>query len=971
MLKSKSFIKKTRSGGVLKVVREHYLRDDIVCGWAPCEACGGGEAGSRGPGAQPPPPAGSGRLTDQPHTASRLCPEPHYVLPDTNVVLHQIDILEDSAIQNVVILQTVLQEVRHRSAPVYKRIKDVINNPEKHFYTFTNEHHKDTYIEQEQGESANDRNDRAIRIAVKWYNEHLKKSQSNTVQLQVILITNDRKNKERAVEDGLVAFTCDEYIKSLVGNPELVDRLACTSDASNEIENGRLIFTEHLPLSRVQQGIKSNRYFQGTFRANRDNYLEATVWIHGEEGETKEVLVQGLKNLNRAVHEDVVAVELLPKEKWATPSAVVLQDEGHVETDEEVEKEDLLKNIRAKKNSKPTGKVVGIIKRNWRSYCGMISKSQIKESTRHLFTPADRRIPRIRIETRQSSALENQRIIVVIDGWPRHSRYPNGHFVRSLGNAGDKETETEVLLLEHDVPHQPFSQAVLSFLPKMPWIITEQDLKSRMDLRHLYICSVDPPGCTDIDDALHCRELENGNLEVGVHIADVSHFIRPGNALDKESANRGTTVYLCDKRIDMVPDLLSSNLCSLRSNVERFAFSCIWEMTHNAEILHTTFTKSIINSKASLTYAEAQMRIDDENMHDDVTFGLRRLNKLAKILKKKRTDNGALTLSSPEVRFHIDSETHDPIDLQTKELKETNSMVEEFMLLANISVAQKIYEEFSECALLRKHPAPPPSNYDILVKAAKSQNLEIRTDSAKALADSLDKAESPGSPYLNTLLRILTTRCMMQAVYFCSGMDTDFHHFGLASPIYTHFTSPIRRYSDVIVHRLLAVAISADTTYPDIMDKHKQQALCNNLNYRHKMAQYSQRASVAFHTQLFFKNKGFVDEVGYILFVKKNAIVVLIPKFGLEGTVLFEEKGKQSPKLHYSEEIPSLTVESTVFNMFDKVTVTITLDASNVQHQKIRMSLVEPVIPGVSVPRSSSLKNTNIEEPMVKKTRLS
>ncbi|XP_041055302.1 exosome complex exonuclease RRP44 [Carcharodon carcharias] len=972
MLKSKSFVKKTRSGGVLKVVREHYLRDDILCGWGPCEECGG-----RGPGSGSDPGQGQGQgqgqghggLTDQPHTSSQLCPEPHYVLPDTNVVLHQIDILEDPVIQNVVILQTVLQEVRHRSAPVYKRIKDVINNPEKHFYTFTNEHHKDTYIEQEQGESANDRNDRAIRIAVKWYNEHLKKSK--TLQLQVILITNDRKNKERAVEDGLVAFTCDEYIKSLVGNPELVDRLACISDASNEVESGRLIFTEHLPLSRIHQGIKSNRYFQGTFRANRDNYLEATVWIHGEDGENKEILVRGLKNLNRAIHEDVVAVELLPKGKWVAPSAVVLQDEGQVEADEEDEKEGFLKNITAKTFSKPSGKVIGIIKRNWRSYCGMISKSQIKESTRHLFTPADRRIPRIRIETRQSSALENQRIIVVIDGWPRNSRYPNGHFVRSLGNAGDKETETEVLLLEHDVPHQPFSQAVLSFLPKMPWIITEQDLKKRMDLRHLYICSVDPPGCTDIDDALHCRELENGNLEVGVHIADVSHFIRPGNALDQESANRGTTVYLCDKRIDMVPELLSSNLCSLRSNVERFAFSCIWEMTHNAEILHTMFTKSIINSKASLTYAEAQMRIDDENMNDEVTLGLRSLNKLAKILKRKRIDIGALTLSSPEVRFHIDSETHDPIDLQTKELKETNSMVEEFMLLANISVAQKIYEEFSECALLRKHPAPPPSNYDILVKAAKSKNLEIRTDSAKALADSLDKAEVPDSPYLNTLFRILTTRCMMQAVYFCSGMDTDFHHFGLASPIYTHFTSPIRRYSDVIVHRLLAVAINADVTYPDIMDKHKQQALCNNLNYRHKMAQYSQRASVAFHTQLFFKNKGIVDEVGYILFVKKNAIVVLIPKFGLEGTVLFEEKGKQSPKLHYNEEIPSLTVESTVFNMFDKVTVTIMLDATNVQHQKIRMALVEPVIPGVSVPRNSSLKNSTIEEPEVKKTKLS
>ncbi|MBN3286432.1 RRP44 exonuclease, partial [Polyodon spathula] len=411
-----------------------------------------------------------------------------------------------------------------------------------------------------------------------------------------------------------------------------------------------------------------------------------------------------------------------------------------------------------------------------------------------------------------------------------------------------------------------------------------QDFKSRTDLRHIGVCSVDPPGCTDIDDALHCRDLENGNLEVGVHIADVSHFIRSGNALDQEAASRGTTVYLCEKRIDMVPELLSSNLCSLRSNVERLAFSCIWEINHDAEIINTKFTKSVINSKASLTYAEAQMRIGDTSMNDEITRSLRGLTRLAKILKKKRIEMGALTLSSPEFQFHIDSETHNPIDLQTKELKETNSMVEEFMLLANISVA-KIYDEFAECALLRKHPAPPPSNCDMLVKAAKS------------------KAR--------------------------------------------HFTSPIRRYSDIIVHRLLAVSIGADITYPDLMDKHKQAALCNNLNYDHKMSQYAQRSSVTFHTQLFFKSKGIVNKEGFILFVKKNAIVVLIPKSGLEG-------------------IPTLTVEDTVFRVFDKEKVTISLDASNVQHQKIRMSLVEPVIPGVSVSPQSNCNS----EPDAKKPKL-
>uniref|UniRef100_A0AAY4E6E7 Exosome complex exonuclease RRP44 n=1 Tax=Denticeps clupeoides TaxID=299321 RepID=A0AAY4E6E7_9TELE len=894
MLKSKTFVKKTRSGGILKVVREHYLRDDIWCG---SEVCG--ECRDESP-----------VLQRDACMESSLCPSPHYLIPDTNVILHQV---------------TMLWRPR-RHCPVFLcRLVTL-----------------ETFIEREPGESANDRNDRAIRVAARWYGQHLSRAAGGG-ELQVVLLTDDQDNKEKAEKNGILVYKCEEYVKSLIANPELVDRLALTSD-QNEINSGKVLFLEHLPLSKIQAGIKSGIYLQGTFHASRDNYLEATVFVHGEAAERKEVLIQGLQSLNRALHQDVVAVELLSRECWVSPSEVVLQDDGGKDEDTgEEEVEDKNKSAEAS-ILKPTGRVVGIIKRNWRPYCGLLSQSNIKEATRHLFTPDDRRIPRIRIETRQASNLVGHKIMVVIDGWPKNSRYPNGHFVKNLGDVGGKDTETEVILLEHDVPHLPFSQAVLSFLPKMPWGITEEDVKNRMDLRHLCVCSVDPPGCTDIDDALHFRELENKNFEVGVHIADVSHFIRPGNALDQEAANRGTTVYLCGKRIDMVPELLSSNLCSLRSDVERFAFSCIWEMNYSAEIIKTHFTKSVIKSKASLTYAEAQLRIDDTSLNDDITQSLRGLNRLAKILKAKRVEKGALSLSSPEVRFHMDSETHDPVDLHTKELMETNSMVEEFMLLANISVARKIYEEFSECALLRKHPSPPPSNYDILIKAAKSKGLLIHTDTAKALADSLNLAEIEGFPYFNTLLRILATRCMMQAVYFCSGMDSDFHHYGLASPIYTHFTSPIRRYSDIIVHRLLAVAIGADSTYPDLMDKHKQATLCNNLNYRHKMAQYAQRASVAFNTQLFFKSKGILNEDGFILFVRKNAIIILIPKYGLEGTVFFESKDKPSPHIAFSDEGPTLTVEGHTFFMFDKVKVTVALDASNIQHQKIRMALIEPHI---------------------------
>ena len=447
-----------------------------------------------------------------------------------------------------------------------------------------------------------------------------------------------------------------------------------------------------------------------------------------------------------------------------------------------------------------------------------------------------------------------------------------------------------MLLVEHDVPHLSFSAAVLANLPQMPWSITSDDIKARTDLRHLNICSVDPPGCTDIDDALHCRRLENGNLEVGVHIADVSHFVRPNTALDKEAANRGTTVYLADKRIDMVPELLSSNLCSLRGGEERFAFSTIWEMTSEAEIVSTRFMKSIIRFRATLTYAEAQMRIDNATMVDPVTTSLRFLNQLAKKLKQIQVGKDALTLVSPEVRFEVDSETHDPIDLQTKELRDTNSLVEEFMLLANISVALHIRENFSHCALLRRHPSPPLSNYDILIKAGACKGEQLAVESAKALATSLDEATLQDEPYFNTMLRIMATRCMMQALYFSAGTIPveEFHHYGLATPIYTYFTSPIRRYADLMVHRLLAVSIQADSTYPNLLNKHKMQQLCNHLNHRHKNAQYAARASVNLHTHLFFKSKDTVEE-GFVLFVRKNSLQILIPKYGLENPLFFDD----------------------------------------------------------------------------------
>jgi len=918
----------------MKIVREHYLRDDIYCGSPLCCICEDQEVCP---------------LEEAPVSDSCLVPVPHYLVPDTNVLLHQIDVIEDPSVKNIIILQTVLEEIKHRSAPIYKRVKEMISNSAKHFYTFCNEFSMHTYVERQPKESSNDRNDRAIRKAVSWYTDHLDK-----LSIKVVLLTNDLENRKLAEADNLTVFTVHEYVRSL-SNQNLIDLLANPVNRSDD-KAGKTLFAEHLGLAEIQRGVRAGRLKQGTLLISRENYLEANVSIRDME---EMVFIQGLANLNRAVNDDNVVIEMLPESEWSCPSSLVMrEDEQKDEEDEDVDITDdltLTRNKVPRDLRQPTGRVVGILKRNWRQYCGILQPAVLLERTRHLFIPAEKRIPKIRIETRQAQALMSKRIIVAIDSWPRNSRYPLGHFVRCLGEVGDKDTENEVLLLEHDVPHSNFSEAVLSFLPKMPWTITEEEEKRRRDLRHLDVCSVDPPGCTDIDDALHCRDLDNGNVEVGVHIADVSHFIRPGNALDQEAATRGTTVYLTDKRIDMVPDLLSSNLCSLRCDVDRFAFSVTWEMTHEGEILKTDYFKSIIFSKASLTYQQAQMRIDDKSDNTSLTKSLRNLNKIAKILKQGRLDNGALSLASTEVRFHVDSETHDPIDVQTKELRETNSMVEEFMLLANVSVARRITQEFPDCALLRRHPAPPTSNFDPLIKAASSKGFSIDVTSGKALADSLDAAVVPENPYFNVMMRIMTTRCMMQAVYFCSGMlqPSDYMHYGLAAPCYTHFTSPIRRYSDIIAHRLLAVSINADSSYADLLDKSKIQKVCNNLNFRHKMAQYAGRASVNLHTHLFFK-KRIQDEEGYVLFVRKNALQVLIPKYGLEGTVfLHQDQDKKQSLFTYNEEEGTQTAGAVTFHVFDPVIVQLSIDRSNVQHMKLSLKLVKPHVPGFSIPSVS------------------
>lgn len=445
--------------------------------------------------------------------------------------------------------------------------------------------------------------------------------------------------------------------------------------------------------------------------------------------------------MNRSVDGDIVAVELLPKSQWRAASSRIAPVEG-----EDVEDE----TAPAGRNALPTGRVVGIVERKWRQYCGSLEESD-KKTGASLFLSVNKKIPKIKINSRQIDVLMDKRILVAIDSWPADSFYPLGHYVRTLGTIGDRDCETQVLLIEHEIPTAPWSDDVLACLPPDDYKISAEELRGRVDLRGHMVFSIDPPGCTDIDDALHVRQLPNGNFEVGVHIADVSHYVKPGTPLDDEASNRCTSVYMVDRRIDMLPALLSTNLCSLRADVDRLAFSCVWELTPTAEIVDTRFHKSVIKSIAAFTYGEAQDRLD-KGLTDDVSNCVRWMNNLAKCLKNKRFEAGALSLASTELKFLLDRETQKPTEMAMYQTKEVNSLVEEFMLLANVSVAKQILEHFPNFACLRGHPEPTQEMFLTLVRAAKTVGFDVRTETSKILAESLDKCEMKGFPFFNKLV---------------------------------------------------------------------------------------------------------------------------------------------------------------------------------------------------------------------------
>lgn len=916
-------------------------------------------------------------LSENP-AGTKSFPSGHYLVPDTNALLNGMDLFEQaSGFYDVIVLQTVLEELRNRSLPLYNRLIGLTKSEDKHFYVFFNDFRLETYVVRGQGETINDRNDRAVRKAVSWYGSHLQQAVKTSGRSKkcpaIVMLTDDKENLRKAKVEKLDACSLSDYVSGLEDADRLLDMISM-SRQGQETRSGaaELLYPDYFSLSKMMTGIKAAILHQGIFNVSPYNYLEGSVHVPAFD---KSLLVLGRENSNRAVQGDVVVVEVLPKSQWKSPSIKII-DEETLTKDENpdanegdavvTERErralqDEVKRTQGKSiegRPQPTARVVGVIRRNWRQYVGHVDSSSIsttKQSRKQqavFLIPMDKRIPKIRLRTRQADELLGKRVLVTIDAWDQESRYPAGHLVRSLGELESKGAETEALLLEYDVQYRPFPKGVLDCLPKeghawkVPTSIDDPGWSGRRDLRNLLVCSIDPVGCQDIDDALHARPLPNGNFEVGVHIADVSHFVKPNNAMDLEASTRGTTVYLVDKRIDMLPMLLGTDLCSLKPYVERYAFSTIWEITKDAEIVSSSFTKSVIRSREAFSYEQAQLRIDDKSQNDELTQGMRRLLMLSKQLRQKRMDAGALNLASPEVRVQTESETSDPVDVKTKELLDTNSLVEEFMLLANISVAGKIYEAFPQTALLRRHAAPPKSNFEELSNQLKvKRGLELRTESSKTLADSLDTCVDPKEPFFNTLVRIMATRCMMSAEYFCSGTQSypDFRHYGLASGIYTHFTSPIRRYADLLAHRQLAAAIGYENLDASLLSKAKLEGVCKNINVRHRNAQMAGRASIEYYVGQALKGR-VVEEEGFVMKVFSNGFVVFVPRFGIEGLIRLRDLATPEPEGMFDADEYVLRISGSrnvEVELFQKVVVKISdVKEESTGKRKIKLELV-------------------------------
>lgn len=535
-------------------------------------------------------------------------------------------------------------------------------------------------------------------------------------------------------------------------------------------------------------------------------------------------------------------------------------------------------------------------------------------------------------QARKAGAEKGWKVSVRVEHWNKGESLPFGKIIDVLGSPGENETEMHSILAEFGLPYR-FEPELEKAAEKISDKIKVKDIKERRDFRDTFTFTIDPEDAKDFDDALSFKPLENGNFEVGVHIADVSHYVTPGSDIDKEARDRGTSVYLADRTVPMLPEKLCNRLCSLRPNEEKLCFSAVFEITPRAAIRKKWFGRTVIKSNFRLTYEQAQDIIEGiaDSPDTELQTAITVLNKLAGILKGKRRKAGAIDFSRPEMKVLCD-ETGRPIDAYQKISKEANWLIEEFMLLANRSVAEFVAAT-GKTFVYRVHDVPNPEKLESLRHFAKSLGYKMNGElegkkAAGAISDLLDKAT--GKPEA-AAFKDIALRSMAKAKYSTENIG----HYGLAFADYTHFTSPIRRYPDLMVHRLLALYLDNAKS----QDREFYESECKYASGREALATEAERTSVKYKVVEFMQDKVGQEFVGHISGLTEWGMYVEIEPTHIEGMVAL--RSIKSDFFEFDEKLYRIKGRRTrkIYRLGDEVRIRVS--NTNLEQRLLDYELVE------------------------------
>ena len=530
-----------------------------------------------------------------------------------------------------------------------------------------------------------------------------------------------------------------------------------------------------------------------------------------------------------------------------------------------------------RKGQRPEGEVVEILERAKTTFVGTVEVMpnfafllpDNKNMPYDLFIPA----------SKLNNAKQGMKAIARVVDWDPKSKNPVAEIVEVLGYPGEHETEIHAILAEFELPYT-FSGEVERDAEKISDIISAEDIRGRRDFRSVRTFTIDPADARDFDDALSLRKLDNGNWEVGIHIADVTYYVRPDSLLEKEARQRATSVYLVDRVVPMLPERLSNHICSLNPNEDKLTYSAVFEINEKSEVLSEWFGRSIINSDKQFSYKEAQKVIDTGkgDMKDQITV----LHKLAQQLRSKRFSSGAFGFERIEVQFELD-EKGKPISIKFRDFGTANQLIEEFMLLANRKVAELVGKKLKgKTFVYRVHDKPDPEKIDSFSHFIKRFGYKLETDGTSSLPKAMNKLlkDVEGKKEQN-IVETLALRSMAKAVYTTDNIG----HYGLAFKYYTQFTSPIRRYPDMMVHRLLTMYL--DKKIPGGHDRYETQ--CEHSSKMERLATEAERASIKYKQVEFMSDKiGKVFE-GVISGVTEWGIYVEIIENQCEGMIHIRE----------------------------------------------------------------------------------